>query len=118
MTGYLPRHIPGAAITRTASDAVVGGRLVDATGSHAEADSATVIGVAHKDTPSGEPFTVYSGGVQHLIASGAIAVGDLIVAAADGKIAAAAADADPTTIVGIALAAGAADADVDVKFLR
>ena len=118
MTGYLPRHTPGDAITRTAGDDVIGGRLVDATGAHADADSTTVIGVAAKDTPEGFPFTVYSGGVQHLTAASAVAVGDLIVAADDGKIAAAGEEAAPTTIVGIALADGAADADIDVKFLR
>lgn len=118
MSGYLPRHTPGDAITRITSDAVIGGRLVDATAAHADAGSTTIIGVAAKDTASGQPVTVYSGGVQHITAAGPIAIGDHVVAAADGKITAAAADADPLTIVGIALAAGAADADIDIKFLR
>ena len=130
MTGYLPRHTPGHAITRTASDTIIAGRLIDATGAHAAEGSLTVIGVAAQDTTEGAPVTVYSGGIQHLIAADAVAAGDLLVAAEDGKVApateatpgdddnAGTPGSDPLSIIGIALAAGGADADIDVKFLR
>lgn len=119
MSAYLPRHEPGAAVTITATSDLTGGRLVTAAGATAGADEATVIGVVARDVINTEAVTVYSGGVQHLIAASAIAVGDFVKPAADGKIAAAAVDTDaPTILIGIALAAGDADADIAVKFLR
>lgn len=119
MSAYLPRHDPGAAITITATADLTGGTLVTATGATAGADEATVIGVAARDVSNTEAVTVYSGGVQHLIAASTIAIGDYVKSAADGKIAAADVGTDdPTLLIGIALAAGDADADIAVKFLR
>ncbi|WP_156759551.1 capsid cement protein [Microbacterium karelineae] len=119
MTGYLPKHNPGAAITIPATAAITGGQLVTAAGEPAGADATTVIGVAARDVTTGENVTVYSGGVQRLVASAAIAQGDLVKAAADGQIAVYTAGTDSTdTLLGVALAAAALGELATVKFLR
>ena len=104
MADYLPLFDPGAAVTYATSADVTGGRLVEITGdrtvAHAGADSTKVVGVAARDTKSGDSVTVYSGGVQRPIAAGAVAAGDRVAAAADGKVATAL-----TGTIGIALAA-------------
>lgn len=88
---YLPVYKPGQAITFKAGAAVSGGRLVEISGEstvqHAGAASAKVVGVAAWDAAVGQEVTVHSGGVQELVASAAIAAGDRVEAAADGKAA-------------------------------
>lgn len=113
MADYLPRFKPGQAVTFTATTAITGGRLVEVSGDRsvgtAAADSAKVVGTAGFDAAIGESVTVYDGGVQRLTASGVIAVGARVIAAATGKIATVGAGANP---IGIALQAAAADGDV------
>lgn len=114
MSDYLPKFKPGQAVTFKASGAVIGGRLVEVTGNRtvgpAGADSAKVVGVAGFDAAIGEDVTVYTGGVQQLVASAAIAAGVVVTAAAAGK-----ATTGGTNKVGIALeAASGADIVIDV----
>ncbi|MBF4625541.1 capsid cement protein [Clavibacter sp. VKM Ac-2872] len=120
MADYLPKFKPGEAITYTASAAVIGGRLVAVTTTApgtrtvgpAGVDSAAVVGVAGFDAAAGDPVTVYAGGVQRLTASGAIATGAPVTAAAAGL-----ATTGGTNRVGIALQPAAAANDViDVLF--
>lgn len=88
---YLPVYKPGQAITFVTSAAVSGGRLVEISAAntvrHAGAASDSVVGVAAWDAAVGQEVTVHSGGVQELVASAAIAAGDRVEAAADGKAA-------------------------------
>ncbi|MGO4488160.1 capsid cement protein [Microbacterium sp. 2RAF4] len=121
MADYLPKHLPGQAVTFTASADVTGGRLVSLTGAYsvgpAGADSAAVVGVAGFDAKSGESVTVYTraGGVQRLTASGAIAAAAKVSSAAAGKIQTIGSTTNP---IGLALQAAAADGDViDVLFI-
>ena len=114
---YLPVFKPGLALTFTAGAALTGGRLVeittDNTIEHAAAGSTSVVGVAAWDTTLGQQVTTHSGGVQELVASAAIAAGDEVSAAADGKVAT---TVEGTAVIGVALtAASAADALVRVK---
>lgn len=115
MGDFTPIHKPGHAVTFTASAAVTGGQLVEVTGDMtvgpAGAGSAKVIGQAGHDTPAGERVTVHTPGrtVSEATASGTIAAGDRLAAAADGKVAAEGAEADPAQFVGIALTGAAAD---------
>lgn len=121
MADYLPKFKPGQAVTFTASADVTGGRLVAVTGNRtvgpAGADSAAVVGVAGFDALSGERVTVFTraGGVQQLVASGAIAAGVKVSAAATGKIQTVGSTVNP---IGLALEPAAADNDViDVLFI-
>lgn len=111
MSDYLPKHVPGQAITLAASVKVTGGRLVEVTGAGtvgpASADSAAVVGVAGFDADPGDSVTVYRGGVQRLIADGAVAAGAAVAAAADGTVSAAG-----TNKLGIALTAADEQGDV------
>lgn len=122
---YLPRFEPGAAVPARATADVLAGRLVAINGSApgsypvapAGADSAAVFGVAAADAKSGETVTVYTraGGVQRLVASGAIAVGAKVSSAAAGKIQTVGSTTNP---IGLALQAATADGDViDVLFI-
>lgn len=115
MADYLPLFNPGTAVTFTASDDLIGGRLVEITGdrsvAHAAVGSGKVAGVAGFNTAAGELVTVYSGGVQLPTASGAIAAGDRVAAAADGKVSTA-----ETGTIGVALAAAADGETAQVRF--
>lgn len=112
MANYAPLFKPGAAVTYSVSADVTAGQVVELTGDRtvapAAADSARVVGVAAFDAKVGDHVTVEDGGVQRPYASGAIAAGDLVAAAADGKVAAA---GEAVNTLGIALAA-AADGDL------
>ena len=113
MAEYLPKFIPGQAITLTASAKIVGGQLVEVSGAGtvgvAGADSAKVVGVA-VDAASGERLTVYCGGVQRLAAAGAITAGAAVYAADNGQI-----QASGNNKIGIALSAAGKQGDlVDV----
>lgn len=92
MVSHIHTFAPGAAITMQASTNVIGGRLVEISGSgtvaHAGAVSAKVFGAAATDAKSGEDVLVLRGGAQKLLTSAAIAAGVRVAAAADGKIAA------------------------------
>lgn len=121
MAAYLPKFKPGEAVTFTASADITGGRLVAVTGPRtvgpAGADSAAVAGVAGFDVKAGERVTVFTraGGVQRLVASGAISAGAKVSSAAAGKVQTIGATTNP---VGLALESAAADNDViDVLFI-
>lgn len=120
---------PGAAVTFTAEVAVVGGRLVEVSGnrevSPATAKTAAWVGAAAFDAAAGDKVTVLRGGVQKILASGAITAGGLVVAATDGKVIALAAVTTPTAadvtdtraIVGVALTGGT-DVPVEIALSR
>ena len=102
-------------MTHKASADVTGGRLVEVTGAytvaHAGAGSTKIAGVAGFDVKANADVTVFWGGVQRCTAAGAINPGDLVAAAADGKVA-----ANATGAFGVALQAAAKDGDViDVR---
>lgn len=121
MGDYQPSYgPPREAVTRATSAAVIGGRLITAAGAHAGADSKTWLGVAAKDTPSGETVTVFCGNVQGLVAAGAIAASTPVKCAADGKVTTYVPGTDdPEEQVGLTLeAATAADDVIDVKMTR
>lgn len=120
MSEYLPKFTPGDAIPMTASADVKGGQLLEVSGdgtvAAAAADSSKWVGVAGFDTASGERVTVFSGGVQRPIASGSITAGDVVAAAAAGKVAKAGDAPDAASLVGVALSDAADGAPVTVKF--
>lgn len=118
MADYLPRFKPGQTVTHTASADITGGQLVEITGARrvapAAAASTKTVGVAGFDVKSGGEVTVHSGGVQRCLASAAIAAGDVVQAAAAGKVA-----AGTVAPIGIALtAATAADQLVEIQLNR
>jgi hypothetical protein len=105
MADYTPVYASGAnPMTKTASADVVGGRLVEETTASsvgpAGAASTKVIGVAAYDATTGNRVSIWPlPGLEHeVLATGAIAVGDGIVAGAAGVVA--------TAVVGTAAAAG------------
>jgi predicted RecA/RadA family phage recombinase len=104
--GYSHIHLfaPGANVTCDTSADIIGGRLVEITGNrtvaHAAANSIKVFGAAATDTKSGDDVLVIRKGVQRLLSSAAIPAGSRIVAAADGKVAAA---GNGVTGIGLAL---------------
>lgn len=121
MAEYLPLYKPGQAITLKASATIVGGRVVaisgDGTVATAGADSVAWVGVAAQDAATNDNITVYSGGVQYCVASGAITAGDAIECAAAGAVATAASTTFATHL-GTALKSAADGAKVPVHFNR
>lgn len=117
MADYSPLFKPGAAITFSVSADVTAGQVVELTGDRtvgpAGADSARVVGIAAFNAKVGEDVTVHDGGVQRPLAAGAIAAGDKVAAAADGKVSAL---GDSSNLVGLALAAAADGAPTQIKF--
>jgi hypothetical protein len=134
MTEYVPLFKPGQSFTRQASAAITGGQLVGVSGSGTVAPTgaaqASWVGVAAFDAANGDQVTVHAGGVQRIVADGAVAAGDVLVSAATaGRVATVAAvnatapttaDANNTrAIVGIALTAAAAAGElVEVQMER
>lgn len=121
MGEYLPLHQPGHAVTRKASAAITGGQLVAVTGDGTvgptSAATAAFFGVAGHDAANGDDVTIHKGGVQRLVASGAIDDGDIVVAAAAGKVA----NNDTPGAgqqVGIALTTAADGETVEVDMVR
>lgn len=129
MAEYLPIYKPGQALTLKASASVTAGQVVAVSGSGtvapAGANSAAVVGVAAFDALNNDNVTIYAGGVQSVIAAGAVTAGDIIVSAADGKVAKLADVTTPTAadvtntraILGVALTTGT-DVAVRVQFDR
>ena len=121
MAEYVPLFAPGTAVTRRASAAITGGQVVAVTGpgtvGPAGADSASWVGIAGFDAKTGEDVTIWSGGIQRPIASGAVAAGAAVACAAAGKVASA---ASPTalTLVGIAQTTAADGERVEIQFTR
>lgn len=121
MADYLPLFKPGQAITRQASAAITGGQVVVVTGSGtvgpSAGASAAFVGVAAFDVASGGDVTIFSGGVQRPLASGAITAGDIVITAANGRVITNAAPGAGQQ-VGIALSTAADGVAVDVMFVR
>lgn len=110
MPQTVPVYKPGSTIPSTASVAVTGGQLVGVSGSGTVAPTAAAqaswVGVAAFDVAAGDRVTIHAGGVQRLIASGAVTAGDVLIAAAvAGRVAKVAA----TTATAVATAATEAD---------
>jgi hypothetical protein len=117
MAEYLPVYKPGQAITLPASATITAGQLVEVSGSGtvgpAGAASVKVVGVAAFDAASGDSLTIFAGGVQHAVASGAITAGQVVQAGAAGTVA-----AGTTAPIGIALTTAADTADVRIQLAR
>ncbi|NUR24985.1 MAG: DUF2190 family protein [Hamadaea sp.] len=122
MAEYLPLHDDGDAITRQASAAITGGQLVIVSGSGtvapASAAAATWLGVAGNDAASGDNVVIFCGGVQRLVASGAITAGNTVEAAASGQVAAHTNGTNDVNIVGLALTSATNGNLVEVKPTR
>ncbi|QUY60890.1 capsid cement protein [Gulosibacter molinativorax] len=119
MADYIPKFPAGAVVTLTTSADVTGGHVVElsaaGTVAHAAADSAKVVGVAARDSKSGEQVAVFvgKGTVHRLVASAAIAAGAKVITATGGKVATIGAGTNP---VGLALTA-ATNADDVIEVL-
>lgn len=123
MADYVSIFKPGEEITQiVGATAVVGGNLVmlSAANTVVPTTGATAawLGVATTDAPIGGKVGVISGGVQELVASAAIAVGAMVIAAAAGKIATVGAGTFGQD-VGVAMTAATNDGDkIRVKMAR
>lgn len=122
MAEYLPLFAPGKAITRSASAAITAGQLVIVTGSGTvgPASAATHLwaGVAAFDAASGDNVTVYTGGVQRIVATGTVTAGQLVEAAAGGTVATHTNGTADYNVVGLALTTATAGNAVEVQFDR
>lgn len=119
MADYLPKFKPGEAISFIAgSGGVTGGLMVTAAGVTAGANATDWLGVASHDAAQGLKCGAYSGGVQYVVANGAISVGGTVKCAANGQVAPHVIGTDAAERkVGIALAAATNAGDViPVKF--
>jgi hypothetical protein len=121
---------PSLQLTFNVAEAIVGGQVVEfRTGTRlvgvAGAGSTKVAGVARWDVPAarttvqqkqvgeGNELTVARKCVVQVTASGAVTVGDKLIAAATGKVSAAGATPDARTIIGEAYSAAADGAVLD-----
>lgn len=111
---YAPNYFPAERLTFTAGAAITGGQLVYIsaanTVSPTSAATGAWVGVAAHDAANTALVAVYAVGVHTLAASGAIAAGANVIAAAAGAVATIASDAsDGQNIVGVALSAAASN---------
>lgn len=122
MAEYLPLHTPGQAVTRRASAAITGGQLVviSGTGTVAPASAAShsALGVAGFDAANGDDVTIHCGGVQRIVASGAITAGANVEAASAGRVAAHTNGTNDFNIYGVALTTVADGQLVEVRPTR
>lgn len=121
MADYVPLYKPGASITSQASATITAGQLLEVSGSGtvgpAGAASLKCVGVAAFDAASGAKVTIHAGGVQKIVAAGAITAGDIVAAGAAGTVAAIGAGAFGTKI-GIALTTAADTAVAEIQMDR
>lgn len=121
MAEYLPIYKPGQAITLKASATITGRQVVAVSGSGtvapAGAASTAAVGVAAFDAVINDNVTIYAGGVQEVVASGAITAGSPVICGAAGTVVAAATPAAGQQ-VGVALTTAADAARVRVQFGR
>jgi len=107
MADYSPKHVPGQIITRTTSAAVTGGQLLYVSGSGTVAPTTAAthawLGWATHDAASGGLTGVTKDGIQYAVASGGITAGQLVEAAAAGKVAAHTNGTNDFNVVGLAL---------------
>lgn len=121
MGDYAAKFLPGDHVSYLAAAPIVGGNVVylSAAGqiTPTTAASNAVVGVAVTDAATGDTIAVTRGGVQRLVSSAAINVGDSVVSAASGRIASLGAGTNYSQVLGTALtAAGAAGVTVDVQW--
>ena len=109
MAEYIPILKPGRAVTLKASATVAAGQVVAITGDNtvgpAGSASTAVVGVAGQDAATNDSIVVYAGGVQNVLASGAVTAGSPVIAGAAGTVAASATPPAGQQ-VGIALTGG------------
>jgi sulfate adenylyltransferase subunit 1 (EFTu-like GTPase family) len=129
MAEYIPILKPGQAQTLKASATITAGQVVAISGVNtvaaAGANAVNVVGVAAVSAVLNDDVTIYSGGVQNVLASGTVTAGDVVVAGAAGTVATLAAVTTPTAadvtntraILGVALTTGT-DVLVRVRFDR
>lgn len=102
MAEHVPHYPATPAITFAAGGTITGGRLVESSAGMtvitAPAASTKVAGVAANDAVSGQNLPVYGDGVHRLVATGAIAAGDVLAAAANGTVAPIGANAFATKV--------------------
>jgi predicted RecA/RadA family phage recombinase len=122
MADYQPLFNPGKAYTRQTSAAVVGGQLLVISGSGTVAPATVAthswLGVAAFDAASGANVTVFSEGVQRLVATGSITAGSNVEAAAAGTVAAHANGTNDQNILGVALTTVTTGQLVEVSLSR
>ena len=133
MAQHIHKFLPGESVTFKAEAAVTAGQLVVISGDRevspgTAAAGAAWVGAAATDAAAGDNVLVLMGGVQKLTTTdAAVTAGDLVVAAADGKIAKLAAVTTPTaddvtgtrSVVGIALTSvTSAGGTIEVKLVR
>lgn len=111
MSDYLPLFHPGGKLPVVTSAAVTAGQLLAVSGNNTVAPTSgagMALGVAAEDDATGgNQIMAFRCGVHNLIASGSIAAGDAVVAAAAGAVATIGSDTVYTHVVGQALAAAA-----------
>lgn len=122
MAEYQPLFNPGKAYTRQTSGAVTGGQLVVISGSGTVAASTVAthswLGVAAFDAASGANVTVFSEGVQRLVATGSITAGSNVEAATAGTVAAHTNGTNDQNILGVALTTVTTGQLVEVSLSR
>lgn len=124
---YMPIVWPAESVGHyTASAAITAGRLLAVSGvgtlAHAGANALNVVGVAAADAAIGDTVTYFPIGVHEILSVGLVTAGDIVVAAATGKVSTLAVVTTPTpadvtntrAIVGVALTT-ATDAAVQIQ---
>ena len=114
MAENMPVYFPADRLPRTTSAQVTGGQVLIVSGNDTVAPSAAAneawLGIAGHDAASGAQVVVYTTGVHQVAASGAIAAGKPVIAAAAGAVAAFTTGTDkPEQVVGTALSAAASN---------
>ncbi len=111
MAEYAPIYFSADRIPVTTSAAVTAGQLLYVSGNDTVAKTSAAtgawLGVAAHDAGSGAQVVIYTEGIHELAASGAIAAGAQVCAAANGAVADFASGTDYSQVVGIALSAAA-----------
>lgn len=122
MAEYLPLHDEADSFTRVASASITGGQLVRVSGSNTvapvSAGSADWLGVAAFDCGNGDQITVYTGGVQRLVAVGTVTAGQLVEGAAAGAVATHTNGTNDVNVVGLALTTATVGNLAEVKLVR
>lgn len=124
MAEYVPLYDTGNAYTRTTSGAVSAGNLVSVSGTgtvaQSAANDATVAGIAGQDAAAtGATITVYSGGIQRLVAgTGGVTAGQFVHAGAAGTVVTHTNGTTDYLIVGLALTTATATNLVEVLMDR
>lgn len=87
MSDYLPRYFEGDTVPITVgAGGCVGGQLITTTGVAAADAETKLAGIPARSAAQGLKVTVYRSGLHTAVASGAIANGDPLCAAAAGKV--------------------------------